>query len=301
MTLRRVMSRSRRRLPLLLFLFLGPAYAAETGVSFTVDGQQVRGTFETPEGRTSPPRATVLLLHGFTGNRNELEVAGTGEGVFERTARVLAENGYASLRIDFRGSGDSDGAWPDTTLSRQIRDAVAAIDWLVDHYAVEPEHLAVLGWSQGGLVAAHAVAQRRDVGTLLLWAPVVHPMHSYEDLLGKTVFTQALSADSETPFTATLSWGAQTTLKAAFFKELALYSTSAAVAAYPGPLKVFAGLRDDAVYPQPESSQALLRYHPGAESLSVLDTDHVWGALAGPSVLDEKMLPATLAWLEEHL
>ncbi len=287
-----------QRLALLTLLIAPGALATESEIAFAVNGQQVRGTLEVPDG---PPAPTVLLLHGFTGSRNELEIAGTNEGVLERTARLLAENGYASLRIDFRGSGDSDGEWADTTFSGQIEDAVAAIDWLRTQPSVDGQRLAVLGWSQGGLVASHAAKTRPDLNALILWAPVVHPMYSYENLLGPELFASAITAAPDTLFTSTLSWGAETTLKAAFFQETPLYATTGAVAAYPGPLKVIVGIRDDAVYPQPSSSEALLRYHEGEESLSVFDTDHIWDAFTGPEVLDGQMLPATLEWLDAHL
>jgi dienelactone hydrolase len=284
---------------LLAFLLLClPVLAAETDVQIAVSGQLVRATLEVPAGPRAP---AVLLLHGFTGSRDELEVAGTGEGVLERTARLLAEAGYASLRIDFRGSGDSDGVWADTTFSGQIADAVAAIDWLKKQPSIDGERLAILGWSQGGLIAAHAAKEKPELNALILWAPVVHPMYSYESLLGPELFATAMNADPETLMTGTLSWGAETTLKASFFQEMPFFNTTGAVAAYPGPMKVIVGSRDDAIYPQPATSEALLRYHPGEESLSMFDTDHVWDAFSGPEVLDGQMLPATIEWLRAHL
>lgn len=281
-----------------LTLLPAAAAAEETDVRIDLDGQAIIGTLETPSGDPAP---VVLLLHGFTGTRDELPVKDTDEGVFARTARLLAEAGYASLRIDFRGSGDSDGAWEDTTFSGQTADAVAAIDWLSENDAVDGERIAVLGWSQGGLVAAHAVAERPDVDAAILWAPVVHPLHSYEGLLGAETLAEALAADPETPITATLPWGAETVLRASFFQEMALTNSAAAIAGYEGPLKVIVGAKDTVVAPQPATGEALLRYHEGPEALSVFDTGHVWDAFAGPDTLDGSMVPATLEWLEAHL
>lgn len=275
------------------------ALADEEVVRIDVDGAAVVGTLERPAGAPAP---VVLLLHGFTGSRDELPVGGTDEGVFARTARLLAEAGYASLRIDFRGSGESDGAWEDTTFSGQIADALAAIDWLVGHGQVDGTRLAVLGWSQGGLVAAHAAAARPGtVDAAILWAAVASPLHSYEALLGADTLATALASAPETEITADLPWGVSTTLRAAFFHEMATTSPPAALAAYPGPLKVIVGSRDDVVTPQPAAGEVFLRYHDGPESLSVFDTDHVWSAFSGPEVLDGQMLPATLEWLDAHV
>ena len=268
-------------------------------MSIAVDRLAVIGTLETPDGVENPP--VVLMLHGFTGSRDELGIKDTDEGVFSRAARVLSENGYASLRIDFRGSGTSEGAWADTTFSGQIADAVAAADWLNEIDRVDGGRMAVLGWSQGGLVASHLAKARPALDAVVLWAPVVHPIQTYTGLFGVEMVRQALSSPPQTELTATLPWGAETTLKAGFYHELVTTSPIAAVSDYDGPLLVIVGSEDTTVSPQPASGQVLLDYHDGVEKLAVFETDHVWSAFSGPAVLDEKMLPTTLEWLGAHL
>ena len=280
-------------------LAAAPVSAAEEIVRIESDLGTIVGTLATPDGEAAP---VVLLLHGFTGVRDELAIVETEEGVLQRTARLLAEAGYASLRIDFRGSGDSDGAWQETTFSGQAADAVAAIDWLRGSDAVDGSRLAILGWSQGGLVALESTRQRSDVDALILWAPVVHPLHSYESLLGVEETAQALAADDPTlEITSTLPWGVETTLQASFWQEMPLTSPSAAAAGYDGPLMVIVGTRDTIVAPQPASGQVLIDYHNGPEELAVFDTDHVWDVFSGPETLDTLMVPTSLSWLEAHL
>jgi uncharacterized protein len=222
--------------------------------------------------------------------------------VFSRTARLLAEAGYASLRIDFRGSGNSEGNWEDTTFSGQIADAIASVDWLKKQDTVDASKLGILGWSQGGLVAAHAAARRgEDVDALILWAPVVNPFHSYAHALGAENVARALGAGGEEIFTSTLPWGAETRLKASFYHEFATTSTAGRRGQYYGPLKVIVGARDATVFPQPATGEQLLTYHEGEESLSLVDADHVWNAFAGPQTLDEVMVPLSIQWLHQHL
>jgi len=45
------------------------------------------------------------------------------------TARGFAEQEIASLRIDYRGSKESDGDFSDMRFTRQISDALAAIEY----------------------------------------------------------------------------------------------------------------------------------------------------------------------------
>jgi dipeptidyl aminopeptidase/acylaminoacyl peptidase len=259
------------------------ASAAETEVSYEVDGQTVRGALETPPGDPAP---VVLLIHGIGGPRDELPIAGTDEGVFSRSARLLAEAGYASLRIDHRGYGQSDGDPLDVSITQLISDAETAIDWLSESDVVDKERIAVLGWSQGGMVAAHAIAGRPAVKTLILWAPVVNVVtHAYYGY-GVKAINQALEDDSR---------------ESTYIRDSASYSTPGAVALYKGSMLVIGGSQDEVLYPQPAMSAILLRYHDGVESLLMFDMDHAFGAKEGPQIIDEKMIPSTLDWLNKYL
>ncbi|NTF57366.1 alpha/beta fold hydrolase [Agrobacterium rhizogenes] len=273
------------------------ASAAETKVSFSVDGQKVIGTLSTID--SNPKAPVVVMFHGFGGSRDELPIKDTKDGVFSRSARLLAESGYASLRIDFRGSGESDGKWADTTFSRQIKDGIAAVDWLKASDKVDGSKISILGWSQGGLVGAHVARARPEVKSVTLWAPVVTPLYTYGNVLGADNVAKGLTSPPDTEITARLPWGVDTTLKASFFKEMPTTSTIAAIAHYPGPLQVIVGSKDTTVTPQPASGQVLLDYHNGEERLDVFDMDHVFNAFTGPQTIDSHLVPATLEWLKK--
>ena len=171
------------------------AAATEETVRFPVEEQTVVGTLSLPDG---PPAPVVLLFHGFTGTRDELPVAGTTEGVFSRTERLLREAGLASLRIDFRDSGESDGAFEFTTYERQVADGLAALDWLATEPRVAGHRTAIIGWSQGGLVAAGVAGRSGAPAALVLWAAVADPEPTFAGLLGEDAVEQGLAlADDE--------------------------------------------------------------------------------------------------------
>ncbi|MFC6585223.1 alpha/beta hydrolase family protein [Sulfitobacter aestuariivivens] len=121
---------------------------SETFVTFQSDGQEVVGTLALPDGDPAP---VVILLHGFTGSRDELATEAVPGGVFGETAEALAEAGMASLRIDFRGSGEStaDLSFADTTFESQVTDALAALDYLKVSDMVKSDDIYLIGWSQG--------------------------------------------------------------------------------------------------------------------------------------------------------
>ena len=268
---------------------------SESDVSIENEGQMIVGTLAMPVGEG--PFPVVLLLHGFTGSRHELPVLGTEDTMFSRSARWLGERGHASLRIDFRGSGESDGAWEDTTFSGQISDAIAAIDYLGGLEGIDGDQISVLGLSQGGLVAAATAGRDARVSKLVLWSAVSSPPMSYGLLLGfDTLLTGAAAGDEVT--TIMLPWGVETSLRGPFFEDIFLVDPAAEIAGYGGPMMVIVGARDTTVTPQPQAGQVFLNYHVGAEELVVLDGDHVFDVLSErPEIIDEA-LTWSLAWLQ---
>lgn len=139
----------------------------ETFASLKVGGQRVYGMVHLPDTpRPAQGFPSVLILHGFTGNR-----AGDHR-LLPLLSRHLMRLGIASLRIDFRGSGESEGDFSEMTVSREVEDAAAAFGYLRGLPEVDPERAMLLGFSMGGLVAALASETLRP-HRLALWAPAL--------------------------------------------------------------------------------------------------------------------------------
>jgi dienelactone hydrolase len=259
--------------------------AAEKTVEFRVDGQKVVGTLALPDGVATPP--VVLLLHGFTGSRDELEIPAAKEGIFRRAARMWAAQGLASLRIDFRGNGDSEGAFADMTLDGQVKDALAALDLLAADNEVDRDRIALVGWSMGGAVGAIVAGRTpHKLTSVSLWAPGTNMPAAIALLLGPDVVRRGLAGGGQ-PVTAKLPWGAEVALKGAFFESLYTIDPVAEIAHYKGPLLVAVGTKDDVVFPQPAAGQVLLDYHDGPEELWVRPMDHAFNAFEGTTTVDE--------------
>ena len=93
----------------------------ECFVSFESNGSVVRGVLTLPAGEI---RRTVLFLGGWSGDRQG------PHRLFLLYARHLAGKGTASLRIDYRGRGESDGAHGDAGIATMADDAEHAVEWL---------------------------------------------------------------------------------------------------------------------------------------------------------------------------
>jgi len=261
------------------------AFAAEQTVSFKAGGKTVVGTLNLPDGVSHP--AVVLMLHGFKSSRDEVVIPSVKEGVYRRAARAFANKGLASLRIDFMGSGDSEGDYADTTLQVQLADALAALDYLAARPDVDARKISIVGWSLGGTVAATAAGRsKHKLTSVVLWEPSNNPAASMAFGVGTDFVMKALNG-GDTPAVTQTSWGAEVRLKGAFFRSLTEIDPVAEIRSYHGPLLVTSGSEDTSVFPQPEAAQAFLDYHDGPEELWARPMDHVFNAFKDHDTVDQ--------------
>jgi uncharacterized protein len=73
--------------------------------------------------------------------------------------RYFAGHGYAAIRVDMRGSGDSDGVMADEYTARELDDGVAVIDW-ISRQAWCSGSVGMMGNSWGGFNALQVAALR---------------------------------------------------------------------------------------------------------------------------------------------
>lgn len=128
------------------------------------DGQKIFGVFHRPANLTNYP--AVLICHGLGGNKVGKQ------RLYVRLAQLLATQGIAALRIDFRGSGDSEGEFADMTVDAEVSDALLALKFLQNDNQVNPHQIGIFGRSFGGIVAVLAAHYFNLVKSIVLWAPV---------------------------------------------------------------------------------------------------------------------------------
>lgn len=71
----------------------------------------------------------------------------------------LANRGATALRFDFRGAGESEGAFDGGR--GELDDVKGAVDFLITQPEIDPDQLAVVGYSFGAGVALHHAARDR--------------------------------------------------------------------------------------------------------------------------------------------
>ncbi|MCL6450664.1 MAG: alpha/beta fold hydrolase [Acetobacteraceae bacterium] len=136
-------------------------------VSFENRGQRLLGYLHHPRrGRWRRP--LVMLCHGFTGDKIDVHC------MLVKAARALAESGFLALRFDFRGSGDSEGRFEDVTMSGEIEDVCAALDWACARADVDPGRIGLVGFSLGADIVGCAANRDPRPASVCLWSPFLH-------------------------------------------------------------------------------------------------------------------------------
>lgn len=108
--------------------------------------------------------------------------------VFVTFARQLAAAGHPVLRFDYMANGDSDGEFPDFSVRTALADIGCAIDLV--RARTSASRVGVLGLRLGATFAARTAAERTDVSTLVLWAPIVDGSRYMQELLRVNLTTQ---------------------------------------------------------------------------------------------------------------
>ncbi|MBS61893.1 CocE/NonD family hydrolase [Salinisphaera sp.] len=74
---------------------------------------------------------------------------------------VFADNGYAGVRVDLRGSGDSEGVLEDEYLELELQDGVEVIEWLAKQPWCDGS-VAMIGISWGGFNGLQVAARQPE-------------------------------------------------------------------------------------------------------------------------------------------
>ena len=243
----------------------------------------IAATLTTPQGLARPP--IVLVLHGYEGNRNETVVAQTGERMFERTARLFAEKGLATLRFDFINSGQSPGRWQDTTFSGQADDVHVVLDHVARMGEIDQRHIGLLGYSQGGLVALKAAAREQRVGAVTLWNPVLDPERTYGHILSASALQRGYDQFRTHDLKRLV---AGTRLLPSFMYEVKTTYPLVDGQSFAGPVLVVGGRRDAVAGPVDELAALLARAREGRRTdVIMVDGDHGFNRASTPIVLDQ--------------
>lgn len=241
------------------------------------------------------PRGSVLLLHGYTGSKED----------FSPILAGLADAGYSAYAHDHRGQYESTSDGP-FSLDGWADDAAALARVLPGHPAGAPLHL--VGHSLGGLVAARTVVRHPEPWasvTLLCSGPGGHAeaaqLQKMIDALAQLDIAEVyrrkrqvelasgavpLTPDAEAFMEHRFVSGNPAALSAMSLLLIDTEDQVDALAATGVPARVVYGERDAA---WPQSVQDAMAVRLGTRSIVIADADHS-PAIEQPATTVETLL-----------
>ena len=140
--------------------------AANAAVSknLELDGAvgKLKAVLQVPELKNGETCPLVILMHGVFSNKDF--------PIISELANELQQKGIASIRFDFNGHSESDGAFKDMTVPLEVKDALAVYQYCKTLDFVS--NISLLGHSQGGVVTSLVGGELKDaIKSVVLLAP----------------------------------------------------------------------------------------------------------------------------------
>ncbi len=219
------------------------------------EGETLVGRLEMPADRH--PHNFAIFAHCFTCNKNLMAV--------KHISRALTTNGFAVLRFDFTGLGESEGDFEDTNFSGNVSDLIAAAHFLETSYQAPT---LLVGHSLGGaaaLFAAAKIASIRAVATIGAPSNPVHVKHLFKSTIPE------INASGKA--VVNLS-GRDFTIKKQFLDDLANKSLATVVENLRKPILILHSPQDDTVSIKNAEDIYLAARHPKS-FISLDGADHL--------------------------
>lgn len=219
----------------------------------------------------------VIVCHGFTGSKE-------GRGQAVAMGEQLALLGYSTLLFDFAGSGESDGENHDRTLSGQVDDLAAVVEWARQE-GFGP--IILCGRSFGGSTAISYAARDQQIDAVCTWSAVARLEQLFLTLIGGDaagLADEVVTIENDE---------GQLTLKRRFFQDLSKHNLAECAAAIsPGNLLIVHGSADQSV--PPEDAKILYQAAGEPKKLVIIEgADHRFSSHT------EAVWQTFFSWLKE--
>ena len=154
-----------------------PDYSAPAKAPYTAEdvtfagpaGIQLGGTLTKPRG-TGPFSAVVTISGSGQQDRDEFIPLAGGVRLFREIADTLSRRGIAVLRVDDRGVGASGGNATTSTTADFAEDTRSAVAYLRTRRDIDGTRIALLGHSEGGIIAPMVAATDTKLGAIIVLA-----------------------------------------------------------------------------------------------------------------------------------
>lgn len=234
-------------------------------------GTKLVGALHLPEEKTN---LAIIISHGFAANKDRTRLV--------KLAETLCKNGFAVLRFNFGGCGESEDR--EITLKNQVDDLKSAINYMRKNgYS----NIGLLGESVGGL--ASILAYNNEIKTLVLWAPITKS--KTPSIIQKEESQQELN---ERGFIIYQKDGRKFKIPKEYLKERRAINQKEILSKIKSPVLIIHGNKDDTV-PLEQSKEAMQFLAKKSKLEIIKNGDHK---------LDDKMnivIPLSVEWFKKYL
>lgn len=295
----------------------GAPYAARDVTVHTPAGLDLTGTLTLPDASAGPVPAVVTITGSGAEDRDERIPFVRGYRPFWQIADTLGRRGIATLRLDDRGvNGSSPG--PKTATSAAYADDIrAAVAWLRGRPDIDGKRIALVGHSEGGLIAPMVAATDSSLAGIVLMAGPAYTGRRILEYQNREAVERApgLSPAEKDSVIATMPDSlASLAERSAWIRFFLSYDPVATARKVRVPVLVLQGKTDHQVTPEQADTLAAAFRQGGDTDVTLKkfpDTDHLFladssGVPSGYATLPShsvrpEVLGAIADWLAEHL
>lgn len=293
-------------------------YTAEEVTLETPSGVRLAGTLTLPKVRPDHGAPAVVTITGSgTEERDESLPGIQGYRPFRQIADTLGRRGIAVLRLDDRGIGGSEAGPRGATSADFAKDIEAALGYLRTRRDIDPDRLALVGHSEGGMIAPMVAAADPRLHAIVLMAGPAKTGRAILMYQNEYAIDSMLKLTGARRDSALRTVGPKLDSAAAaqpWLKFFLDYDPLATAKRVKQPVLILQGERDRQVTPEQASELAAAFRAGGNHDVTVKrfpETDHLFlpdpnGNPSGYAALPSKSLrPEVLGtiadWLVAHL
>lgn len=138
-------------------------------IIYNSKNQKIVGLLSHPDKNNLP---IMIIVHGFKGTKEYYPFV-------NNSVERFIEAGMAVLRIDCRGSGESDGDFRKTTIESEAEDILTVIEFVKTQNKIDPERIGIIGISMGTAAVLFALKKKPYVKALIFWGPMFFGINYY--------------------------------------------------------------------------------------------------------------------------
>lgn len=179
------------------------------------------GTLTKPKGEG--PFAAAILVSGSGPQDRDSNIM--NHKPFKLLADHLTRLGFAVLRSDDRGTGQSKGTFSGTTINEFSYDVESAFNYLSTRSDINPSHIGLIGHSEGGITAPLFAARQPKVAFVIMLAGLGVPGTELWATQQKELGLAAGLSDGKAIYDMQLKAAQMSKNKASFDELVALFNT----------------------------------------------------------------------------